>query len=68
MLKNFLLDSIRFYQKNLSTGGGCRFIPTCSEYTYEAISRYGIIKGLFLGVNRIIRCNPFTKAGIDRLK
>ncbi len=46
----------------------CRFIPTCSEYTYQAVEKHGVIKGLFLGTKRIIRCRPGTKGGYDPLK
>lgn len=64
-----LLTIIRFYQKvTYSKIGTCRFTPTCSEYTYQAITKYGIIKGLFLGLKRILRCHPFSKGGIDKLK
>ena len=69
------LSIIRFYQRKLSKPvsvltliGGCRFTPTCSEYMYQAVERYGTIKGLFLGFKRILQCNPFTKAGYDPLK
>lgn len=43
----------------------CRFYPTCSQYCYEAIERYGIIKGTFLGFKRVIRCHPFNMGGYD---
>lgn len=43
----------------------CRFAPTCSEYTYQAVGRYGIIYGLFLGLKRIIRCHPWNNGGYD---
>ena len=46
----------------------CKFYPTCSEYTKQAIEKYGAIKGLFLGIKRIFRCNPFSKGGYDPLK
>lgn len=59
---------IRFYRKWLSGLKGqpsCRFYPTCSAYMLEAIERFGIIRGLYLGCKRILRCNPFCKGGID---
>ena len=58
---------IRFYQWFISPGlpPACRFYPTCSEYGYEAISRYGIIKGGALTVRRLLRCHPFHPGGYD---
>lgn len=58
---------IRFYQKNISPalGAHCRFLPTCSEYSYEAFKKYGFFKGLYLSFRRIIRCNPFCEGGYD---
>lgn len=76
MIKRFLLASIRWYQRYLSPDTGilkslwlvdsaCRYRPTCSEYMYQAISRYGIIYGLWLGMLRILRCHPWAKGGMD---
>lgn len=70
-MKWIILKLIRWYQ-SLSffqnyMGISCRFYPTCSDYTYEAVERYGTIKGILLGLNRIIRCNPWNKGGIDNL-
>lgn len=45
--------------------GSCRFVPSCSAYTLEAVRRYGTIKGTYLGVKRILRCNGFFKGGFD---
>ncbi len=62
-MKRILLALIRFYQKHISpcTPACCRFHPTCSRYAYEAINKYGAIKGGWLAIKRLIRCNPFDK-------
>jgi len=56
-----------FWAKNLSMGV-CRFRPTCSDYTYQAINKYGFFKGWFLGIKRILRCHPLAKGGYDPLE
>ena len=58
---------IRLYQCTLShyLGGQCRFVPTCSEYCIEALRNHGVFRGIFMGVRRIIRCNPFSGGGFD---
>ena len=63
MLKNPLLKSIKFYQQYLSRLmlGSCKFKPTCSQYIYNAIEEWGVIKGIFLGIKRLLRCNPCSK-------
>ncbi len=70
-MKTVLLHIIRFYQKRISPYKGrkcCRFYPTCSQYAYEAIGKYGVVKGGALALRRILRCNPFSKGGYDPLK
>jgi uncharacterized protein len=66
-LKRPVLALIRFYKKNVSPGlpAACRFHPTCSEYAYEVIDRYGMIKGGRLAIWRILRCNPWGGSGWD---
>ncbi|MBQ8506618.1 MAG: membrane protein insertion efficiency factor YidD [Clostridia bacterium] len=65
--KRFLLWMVRFYRSSISPMHQpcCRFIPTCSQYALEAIQKYGAIKGGFLALRRILRCNPFCKGGYD---
>ena len=72
-MKNLLIKIIEWYQKNISAWLGhkhinCKFYPTCSEYTKQAIEKYGAFKGVGLGIVRFIRCNPFSKGGYDPLK
>ena len=67
-MKRILLSCIRFYQKHLSGLKGyssCKFYPTCSNYSIEAIEKYGAFKGGILALWRILRCNPFSKGGYD---
>jgi putative membrane protein insertion efficiency factor len=66
-MKTITLWIIRFYQKAISPvlPPSCRFTPTCSHYAYEAIQKYGFLKGGWLGVKRIGRCHPFTSGGYD---
>ena len=65
-MKSVFLWLIRFYRKYISPCKRpcCRFVPTCSEYAYEAISKYGAIKGGVLALWRLLRCNPFNEGDI----
>ena len=56
-----MLGAIRFYRKYLPHRPCCRFVPTCSQYALEAITKYGAIKGGWLALKRLLRCNPFYK-------
>jgi hypothetical protein len=62
-MKTILLAAIRFYQRSISPYKPpcCRFIPTCSQYALEAVSRYGALKGSWLALKRICRCHPFHR-------
>ncbi len=66
-MKNVALGLISFYKRAISPWlpSSCRYTPTCSQYGYEAISRYGVLKGVWLTARRIARCNPFAKGGLD---
>jgi putative membrane protein insertion efficiency factor len=66
-MKRPVLAMLRFYKKRVSPGlpAACRFQPTCSEYAYEAIEKYGMIKGGRLALWRILRCNPWGGSGWD---
>lgn len=77
-MKSIVLLGIRFYQKTISLDHGplnilkplgqCKFYPTCSDYAYQAINKYGITKGIWLSFKRIIHCHPSSNGGIDELK
>lgn len=74
-MKKAVLLLIKLYQKTLSLDHGilsyfyserfCRFHPSCSQYTYEAVDKYGMIKGGWLGLKRIARCHPWNPGGVD---
>lgn len=75
-MKKIFLSLIKGYQKLLSPDhsfwaktrhphGYCKFYPTCSQYSYDAINKYGVIKGSFKSANRVMRCNPWSKGGFD---
>ena len=61
------LRSIRFYQQALSpyARGQCRYLPTCSEYSHQAISQHGLMRGLWLSLRRLARCTPIGGTGYD---
>jgi putative membrane protein insertion efficiency factor len=63
-----VLALILLYQKTLSRalpGNTCRFYPSCSHYSYQAIYKYGVLRGALMGSWRILRCNPFSQGGVD---
>lgn len=69
MIRRIALLMVRFYQRVISPilPKSCRFYPTCSEYTYQAIEKYGAIRGIYLGIKRILKCHPFHPGGNDPL-
>lgn len=72
-MRKIFITLILIYKKTVSPifenmGIRCKYYPSCSEYTKQAIEKYGVLRGWFLGIKRIIRCNPFSKGGYDPLK
>jgi putative membrane protein insertion efficiency factor len=62
------MGMVRFYQRYLSPlkgGPTCRFYPSCSQYAYEAIAKYGALKGTYMAVRRVLRCHPLHPGGYD---
>lgn len=66
-MRYVILAVIKAYQWTLSPllGGACRYYPSCSSYTYGAVERFGAIRGSWLGIKRILRCNPWFEGGWD---
>ena len=77
-MKKLIIKTIKIYQKTLSLDHGplkarfpqgfCRYRPTCSEYACQAIEKHGLFRGGFMGIYRVLRCNPFSKGGYDPLR
>ncbi|NLM65437.1 MAG: membrane protein insertion efficiency factor YidD [Firmicutes bacterium] len=61
----FVISLYRKFVSPLKKGPTCRFVPTCSEYAFEAIRLHGALKGTYLAVRRVLRCHPFCKGGYD---
>lgn len=70
-----VLYGIRIYQRTLSIdhgllkyvypGGACKYYPTCSQYGYQAVERFGVVRGSWLALKRVLRCHPWSRGGID---
>lgn len=67
VMRQLLLFAIRLYRALISPaiGPACRFYPSCSEYAFQAIGKYGVIKGGYLALKRIMKCHPFHPGGFD---
>ena len=70
ILTHILIKFIKGYKILISPllGHSCRYLPTCSEYSIEALKRFGLIKGTFLSIKRILSCHPWSKGGFDPVK
>lgn len=71
-MKKILIFLLKCYQRFISPifkslGVNCKYCPSCSEYMKQAIEKYGCLKGIYLGIKRLLRCNPFSKGGYDPL-
>jgi putative membrane protein insertion efficiency factor len=67
-MKKLVMKLLLYYKKYISRGYNCRFSPSCSEYVYRAVEKYGAIKGLWRGFKRVVRCHPWSKGGVDLLE
>ena len=69
-MKGFCFFLLRLYKKLISPSlvSRCKYTPTCSMYAYDAIERYGVVRGICLGTYRLLRCNHFSKGGYDPVK
>jgi len=69
-MKVLLISIVRIYKFLISPvlPGSCRFIPSCSEYSIEALRKYGVLKGIYMSARRVARCNPFHPGGYDPVK
>lgn len=66
-MKIIVLGLVKFYRLFISPALGprCRYYPTCSAYMIEAVENYGAVKGVWMGLKRLVRCNPFSRGGYD---
>jgi putative membrane protein insertion efficiency factor len=69
-VRKLFIGLIQIYRRFLSPmlPPTCRFEPSCSLYTVQAIEKYGVLKGLFMGIRRVLRCHPFARGGFDPLR
>ena len=69
LIKKLFICAVRFYKRFISAylPARCRYYPTCSSYTIQAIERHGAVKGVILGAWRILRCNPYARGGVDHV-
>jgi uncharacterized protein len=66
-MRRWILKALRGYKRWISPmlPAGCKYVPTCSEYAVQAVERFGIVRGGWMATWRVLRCNPFSKGGVD---
>lgn len=66
-MKTLAVAGLKFYKRMISPAlpASCRYVPTCSEYAAEAVALHGLVRGAFLALWRLLRCNPFVRGGYD---
>jgi hypothetical protein len=69
-MRQIVILSLRFYKRGISPflPSACRYYPTCSEYMLNAVEKYGVLKGMRLGIGRLLRCHPFHEGGYDPVR
>jgi len=69
-MRQAVILSLRFYKRWISPmlPSACRYHPTCSEYMLNAVEKYGVLKGVGLGIGRLLRCHPFREGGFDPVR
>jgi putative membrane protein insertion efficiency factor len=69
-MRELVAGSLRFYKRWISPllPSACRFYPTCSEYMLEAVEKYGVVRGVWMGTRRLARCHPFQEGGVDPVR
>ncbi len=64
-MKYLILSLLKIYKKYLSSGSHCRYYPTCSVYMYQSVEKYGVLRGVWMGIKRLVSCHPWSKGGVD---
>lgn len=69
-MRELLMAALRFYKRWISPllPSACRYHPTCSEYMRQAVERYGVLRGVGMGIRRLLRCHPFHEGGFDPVR
>ena len=69
-MRSIAIAPVRFYQRAISPAipARCKYYPTCSEYAVQAVRRYGVLRGIVLAAWRILRCNPWSHGGVDKVE